>query len=398
MLSIILICLIVFCAVIGGLVGALKGFIKVKSWGVEFLLTALIGVPITGLITNKTGASTVGGFVSLGIIILLIVLFMILFQIFRRLLSRRIDKYLQYNYYSHYIENEQTTAMILGAINGEDKKEYKKLVKEKNKKKRGVWGILDRVFGGVTLAVKGVAIAGILSCIILVLIDFTRLAQDGGALYGMCGKVYESGVWKFFKKSVLDFILVAILMVSIKSGYANGLSSSLWTFIVIFLVVGAAALAYYLAFKVDDFLPAAEALENSMSGTLSKVESVLEKAKLTTLNVAQGIIAVGMFVLLLVVVILIAIFVPRLIDMARESKIFLMADGILGATFMTLIILALLLVVGAVANSIHDAQFMNVFNAYFEKGKVATYIYDNNLLNSMGMLNDLPFTKWLGLE
>ena len=103
-----------------------------------------------------------------------------------------------------------------------------------------------------------------------------------------------------------------------------------------------------------------------------------------------------MFLLLLVPVIFAAVFVPRLIDNARDGRIFQTIDGVAGAVVCTLIVLAIMLLVGAVVNSMHDVEFMARFNAYFEKDKLATYFYDNNLLQSMGIIKkDLPLTNWL---
>lgn len=395
-ISIVLICCVVFFAGIGGLIGAFKGFTKVKSWGVEYLLVVLIGVPVAGLVTKKMqGSPLAGGFISLGIIIFLIVLFMAGFIVARKLLVKYFEKRKQYNYYKNYIQNEQTTAQILGAISVEDKKEYKSLLKMKKKQERGgVWNILNRVFGGVTLAIKAAVIVSLIIICILVALDFTRLCSEGGKLYSAFGKIYENGGWKFIKKHALDFIAVALLMLSVRSGYESGIVSSLWTFVLIGMIAGAGVLAWYFAFKVDDFIAAAEKLSQNTDGFFGKIASALSIVKMTPQKAAQLLIAILMFLLMLGAVIIIAVFAPKIIDKARDSKIFCIADGVLGAIAMTLLILAFVLVLGAVANSMHEAQFMGVFNAYFEKSSVATYFYDKNLLNSMGILNDLPFKNY----
>ncbi|MDE6613372.1 MAG: hypothetical protein K2K28_02335, partial [Clostridia bacterium] len=191
--GIIIICSLILFAAIGGLVGALKGFTKVKSWGFEYILTVLIGMPVAGLITKKlaSGNATLAGFLSLGITVLLVVLFMSLFIILRKVFTKKIEKRKQLYYYEHYIEIEQANVQILGAVTIKDKKEYKRLLKQKNKRKAGVWGVLDRTFGGVVLAFKGAVIVGLIAAILLGAIDFTRLANDGGKLFGVFGKIYS---------------------------------------------------------------------------------------------------------------------------------------------------------------------------------------------------------------
>ena len=395
--GIIIICCIILFAAIGGLVGAFKGFTKVQSWGFEYILTLLIGVPVAGLITKKlaSGNATLAGFLALGITLLLIVLFMSAFIVLRKVFTKQIEKKKQLYYYEHYIEIEQANMQILGAVTVKDKKEYKRLTKLKNKRKAGVWGILDRVFGGVVLGFKGAVIVGLIAAILLCVIDFTRLANEGHMLYGMFGKIYSSGGWKFFKGVILDCLVVLIILLCVNNGYNNGISSALWTVLVIGMVVGIAVLAWYFAFKVDEFIAVAVKLDNNLGSKLSSVASILEKIGMTTLTISKAIVAVIMFLLMLVAVILFAVFVPRLIDSARGSTVFCIVDGVFGAILFTVFILALLLVVGAVANSMHDLQIMNVFNAYFDKSKLATYFYDNNLLQAMGALNNLPTKKWL---
>ncbi|MDE7265411.1 MAG: hypothetical protein K2N52_03985, partial [Clostridia bacterium] len=388
LIGLAIICPILSFAVIGGVIGACKGFTRVKSWGVEFILTGIIAIPVAGLISSKmkSGAAVAGGFISFAVAIFFIGLFMFLFWLFRKLLEKRIEKRKQMSYYSKYIENEQNTVKILSALAAEDMKEYKKLTKHKPKQSGGAWSVLNRVFGALTLAIKGIVIAGIVAAAFLALVDFTRLAHEGGKLYVLLGKLFESGSWLFFKKYLFDFAVIGILMVCIKAGYSSGISSTLWTGVVIFMVIGAGMLAVYFAFKVNDFVTVAHALDNHLADKLSSVSAILQQMKLSTLFVSQSIIALGLFVLMLVPVILIAVFVPKFIDMARSGKIFRSIDGVFGAIALTTVILAVLLIVGAIINSVHDFDFMNVFNAYFDKSGIATYIYDNNILNAMGVL------------
>ncbi|MDE7453837.1 MAG: hypothetical protein K2N22_05450 [Clostridia bacterium] len=372
---------------VGGGIGAFKGFTRVRSWGVEFILTGLLAIPIDRLITSKLKGSAAipAGFVSIVVAIIFIGLFMFLFWLFRKLLDRAIEKRKQKSYYSKYFENEQNTVKILGALAANDMKEYKKLTKHKPRQSGGVFSILNRVFGGVVLAIKGIVIAGILSAALLVVIDFTELAQEGGSMYALLGKTYANGSWLFFKKYLFDFLIIGILMACIKAGYSSGVSSSVWSVVVIGLVIGAGALAIHFAFGVKSFVTAAEALNEHLSGKLSSITGLLEQMKINPVVISKAIIALGLFVLMLVPVILIAKFVPEFIDIARGGKIFKTVDGVLGAIALTLTVLVVLLIVGVVVNSLQELEFMEVFNAYFVKSGLATYFYDYNLLAQFGL-------------
>ena len=72
LLSLLIIMPILFFAVVGAVIGAIKGFTRVKSWGVEFILTGLIAIPVAGLVAGKmkTGAAVAGGFISIAIAII----------------------------------------------------------------------------------------------------------------------------------------------------------------------------------------------------------------------------------------------------------------------------------------------------------------------------------------
>ena len=211
----------------------------------------------------------------------------------------------------------------------------------------------------------------------------------------MLGGIYQSGIWVFFKNYILDFIAIGLIILCIKNGFSSGISSSLWSLLVLGLIIGAGALSYYLAFNAQDFIAVAGNLEGKLAGVLEGAADILNAIGLSTLKIAQLIIGTGMFLLMLVAVILIAVFVPKLIDRARDGVIFRSVDGVFGAIVLTTFTFGLLFVVGAFANGLHDLAIMDGFNSYFQKSGVATYIYDRNLLNSFGVMTDLPFKEWL---
>ncbi len=392
--SIILIAVVSLFTVIGAIVGAVKGFTNVKSWAVELLLTGAITIAVSGLVSSKTDGA-VAAIVSLSIAVALICAFMLVFAMLRKALNKKIEKRKELSYYKQYDEREDNTEQILQAIGTEDKNSYNKLTKKKFKQSGGVWSVLDRVFGAVCLALKGAVITGLIIAVALIILDFTRLPAEGGKLFGLLGGIYQSGIWVFFKNYILDFIAIGLIILCIKNGFSSGISSSLWSLLVLGLIIGAGALSYYLAFNAQDFIAVAGNLEGKLAGVLEGAADILNAIGLSTLKIAQLIIGTGMFLLMLVAVILIAVFVPKLIDRARDGVIFRSVDGVFGAIVLTTFTFGLLFVVGAFANGLHDLAIMDGFNSYFQKSGVATYIYDRNLLNSFGVMTDLPFKEWL---
>lgn len=398
-IGIVIICCIVLFTLLGGGIGALKGFTKVKSWAIELLLIGGIGIPIGRLITGKvSGGTPVAASVTLGITVFLTVLFMAAFIVLRFVMAKGIEKRKQRSYYEHYDELNDNTEQILTAIGTEDKKQYKQLLKHKKRKIKqtgGVWGILDRVFGGVALAIQGAVLTGIVAAVFISVVDFSRLAQDGGALHAVMGKIYTGGTWKLFRGCLFDFFVIGIIMLCIRSGYSGGLTSSVWGIFIVVLVVGAGLLSWQLTTHVDEFKIVTDNLAANINAKLSGASGILDKVKITPDLLAKIIIAAGLFALMLIAVVIVAIFGPKLIDKARDGFVFRTVDGVLGAIVATIIGLALMLVVGAVVNSLHDFAFMDVFNAYFGKSGIATHIYNRNMLNEIGILK-IPFDKWLG--
>lgn len=392
MINIILIVLTAVFAVLGLIVGAVKGFTKVKSWAVEMLLTGVISITVSNLWLKNLSSLMLSGVMSVGITVVLICVFMLLSEVFRKVLDKNISKRKQLSYYKQYDEIEDNTEQILKAIGSDDKKTYKKLSNRKFKQSGGGWSVTDKIIGAVVLAVKGAFIGIFLCSFVLMTVDFTRLAEAGGSLNGLFGETLSSGVWSFVKGYIFDFTVIGIVMICINSGYSNGITSTVWSLLVIALIVGAGFLSFKLAFNAEDFQPAAESLSNKLPEMFGTIGGFIG---FSVLNMAQLVLGLIMFVIMIIAIVIIGIFVPKLIDKARDSKAFKEIDGVLGAIILTVFMLAVLLLFGAVVNSMHDLKFMGIFNAYFEKSGVATYIYDKNILNAVGLFTDFPLKNWL---
>ncbi|MDE7305866.1 MAG: hypothetical protein K2N33_00590 [Clostridia bacterium] len=316
--GIVIICCIAAFAALGAGIGVAKGFTQVKSWAVELLLIGFIGIPVARLITKKL-SGVVPALITIGVTVLLVVLFMALFILFRKLLSRAIEKRKELWSYKHYDEQTDETEKILTAAATDNKKEYKKLTRHKLKSKGGAYSVIDRTFGGITLAIKGAVLTAIFAAAVLTVLDLTRLTSQNGILYGAMGGLYTGGVWKFFSNYIFDFLAIGIIMLCVRSGYSSGISSAVWTLVVIFLVVGAAIVSWQMAFKLDEFTTVAEELAVKLEKPFASVSSVLEKFNVTTLTLAKAILAICIFLLMLVFVILVAVFVPKLIDLSLKN-------------------------------------------------------------------------------
>ena len=388
-LSLIIIALLAISAVIGAIVGFVKGFTNVKSWAVELIIAGMIIITV-----SNTALSSLEGvaaaIIAMGMTVVIICTLIFLFKLLQRCLNKRIELSKKLSYYEQYKEIEDNTENILSALGSEDRKTAKKLAKRKFKQSAGVWGILNRVFGALTLLIKGVVIAGFISSFILIILDFSRLCEEGSSIYGFAGELFKNDVWLSFKNYIFDFFVIGIISLCIRSGFSSGLFTSLWTYAVIGLVVGAGALSFSLAFNAPEFISVAESMSDNVQNALGGMSGILEGLGLSYTKIAQIILGIIVFILMLIAVILIGVLVPKLIDSAREGVIFRTVDGVLGAIVLTLLITAVLLIVGALANTLHDYEFMDVFNAYFEKSGVATYFYDKSLLNSMGILTEFP--------
>lgn len=394
-ISIVLIVCIAVFAVIGLIVGLVKGYSRVRSWASEYLLAGVVSIALGVVITKYSSlANYINGAITFGVSIVCVVLFIGLCAGVRKFMKVRIERRRQLSYYKNYEEQEDNTEKVLAALDSDDKESYKKYSRRKFSQSGGGWNALDKIFGGITLAVKGAVLAGVIIAIALTVIDFTTLAADGGKLNALFGPIYQSSAWEFFKPYLFDFFIVGILTICIKSGYASGISSALWTLFVLAMVGGAAMLSWYLAFNVQEFVTVAEALGSNLESVLANAQPVMDTLGITAVTVAQYIITAGLFILMLVVIILIAIFVPKLIDKARDGKAFSIIDGILGAIFLTVVVFAILFALGAVVQSLYDYEFMEVFNAYFDKSYIAKFIYGNNILCELNLIN-IPVDSWL---
>lgn len=385
-IAFIILIAIVSLAFIGLIVGLAKGFTKVKSWANEYVLSAVLAILLGNVIAD--GMDTVaGGITVLCITAGLLLVFMLLSAWVRASLKKHRENRQKLSYYKQYnamVENDENMA---DAIEDGNRRKYKKLSRRKFKRSGGVWTFFDKILGGITVALKVTVVTGLITACVLVMADLLQIDLLTSAFSG----VYASGAWEFFKQYVMDFIVVGLLLLCIKCGFSSGVSNALWSLLVICMVVGAGVCAYNLAFNTASFASAAEGLDNSLvSGWFGDLGSA--EGLISSLTVSKIILAVGVFLMLLVVIILLSVFVPRLINGARQSNVYYVVDGIFGAVLACAIVLGVLMLLGCVLSPISDLEFMEGFTAYFDHSSIATCFYTDNLLT--GVVN-LPIRDWL---
>ena len=376
--------LMILALIVGVALGALAGFFKkfhgASISGITILLTLAID-KIIGSAVKKTGFGY--GLALLITVVVSLLIFSLAVAILQNLMTRVVDARVQLSHYRNHDNVEETEAYILSAVDSGDKREYKKQLKKlrKIKDSAGVWGLVDRILGAVNGGIN------VLVAIIVVISAILLFADVSGLAPEAFGSSLASSAWaKFGKGIALDLPLISVISMSIWSGYKNGICSVLSTVVVIAMLVGFGFASYSIA-SSEACAGAVDSLANG--SLLASVKGFLGDK--TTL-IAQIIITILIFVLSLVVVILVAIFLPKVIDKFREDKVFGLADGVLGAVVLCFVVTALLLVFGGVSASLKDVAFMEKFNSYEEMACFGDAMYSCNPLSSA--FTNLPFAGW----
>ncbi len=347
---------LVAATLIGFIIGLCKGFANVRSWGVDYLLATFVTVGVGALINKafdggEPARVATGGIITLAVGVLAILLFSLTSKLFR---------------------------------NGFKSSKRKKV--RAGGKKSGPSGFFDSIFGGVALAAKGFVIAGVPSAFGLVVLDLAQIP----ALAQLTGGIFESAGWTAFKPLLMDFFYMAVIMAAIRSGFNSGITSALWVCCVIGMVFIAAYISYHLAFEVETFRGAVDSLANKFAGGNAVGD--------TQLVMAKGALTGGLFLLMLVVIVLIGIFVPKLLASARNGTAFFVIDGVFGALFALVLVTGVLLFFGSFVQPISDGSefaFMAKFSSYFESSRVGTFFYDKNIMVLNGMEPVIPVREWL---
>lgn len=380
-MSAILIISVCVFALIGALAGFFRKFTRTSFWGISVLI-ALLFERMIGT-SFKKNPDNYGLAVILTAVIVLLVISAVLLTL-KRLLARAVEARRKLSEYRNFDERAESDELILNAVDSGDRREYKKQLRKKKKIKdsTGVWGILDRIFGTVSGCINALAGVGALIVFLLMFADLSGIS----ALKDAFSSVLNSSGWDGFGKNVsLDLLVICAISFGIHMGYRGGISSAISILVVLGLVGGFGYGAWAIA-SGEACAGAVSALKN---GVLSSLANTLGG---TADIIAKAIIAVIIFLLSLVVIILVAIFLPKLIDRFRENKIFSAVDGVLGAIVMCAVVTALLLAFGGIAATLADLPFMAGFNEYAKGACLGDGLYSCNPLASA--FKGLPIRGW----
>lgn len=364
--------IVAFCLItaLGALSGSFRRFSKVSLGGIIVLLSLALERIIGGAIQKNTNGY---GIIIIVVSVCLVLLFTLVFNILRNLFKKAVDDRKTISHYKNADDVEECEAYIMDALDKNDKKAYKEARKKlkKIKDKAGVWGILDVVFGGVEGAINAAVLS---SCVIMCFLAFVDLSSIG-ALTSICSSSLSSGIWNNFASSiVVDISLLGILYVSIQAGYKSGLSSTLCILIVLGITV---------CFGIGSWVIA----DTKCPGFVDKIQNGLLKGALSGNIgeiVSKIIVALILFLMSLVVVVLIAIFLPKLVERLRKNKIFKAVDGVIGAIVSCLLIFGIFLVIGALAfNLFNGYDIAKPFEFYFNKAFFGSGLYDKNLIGGL---------------
>lgn len=382
-MTVVLIIAVIAAVVIGAVVGFIKKFTDASFYGAAVIITLLL-VKLVGSAVKK-GSKGYALAVLISAVAVLLILTLV-FTVLQLLLKNAVEARKELSHYKNYDDAEENEALILSAVDSGDRRQYKKLVKKRKKIKdsAGIWGFLNRVFGAVSGFLNGlVAVSAVVVCILL-FADVSNI----GFLQTAFEKSLNSDAWNKTGASLaFDLPLICALFLSIKLGYNGGISSVICTVVIIAMLVGFGFASWSIASSAG-CAGAVEGLKNGLLGSFS------EKLGGAADTVAKVIIAAILFVLSLIIVIITAIFLPKLTDKLRDGKIFVAVDGVLGAIVLCAFVTVLLIAVGGVAHTLWDLPFMEKFGEYAAQSNLGDGLYTYNPMASV--FEGLPIRGWFG--
>lgn len=377
-MSAILIISVCVLAAIGAVVGFFKKFTKTSFWGLSVAI-ALLFERMIGT-SMKKGDGGYGWAVILTAVIVLLVITAVFISL-KKLLANAVAARKKLSEYKNYDERAERDELILNAVDNNDKREYKRQLKKKKKIKdsAGIWGILDGVFGAVSGCLNLLAGVGAIIVFLLMFVDLSGIS----ALQNVFSSALDSSGWQSFGKIIaLDLIIVC----GISFGIQAGLSSAISGVIVLGLAVGFG----YASWSIASSAVCADAVEKLKSGALSSISSMGGVADIA----AKAIIAAIIFALSLIIIILVAVFLPKILDKFSENKVFCVVDSVLGAIIVCVVITALFMAVGGIAATLSDLSFMEKFNEYAKGACIGDGMYLYNPLASS--FKSFPLRKLFG--
>ncbi len=379
-------------AVLAFLFGFWRGYVKLSCWGGVVAGTVFVSM----LLDKYVGQFDGRGMVLLASAAASVVVLTVLCQLVRRYIKIQVAKSQKLSYYRQYDDRTENEERILVSLDKGDIKAYRRQSKRKFRESRGAWGIVDRVFGGLTFAINTFVALAVIVALAMFVIDAAQIT----VAYNALSILYDSPVWTNFGFYYgLDLIIATLICMCIRLGYKSGILSALALILILGMIGGAGYLAYHLAFNVDAFDSAATGLKDGVLSTLlANIEPALKAINMSGETVARIVVAVGLFIILLIVVILISIFIPHAVDKLRNIKFVVAIDGVVGAIVLTAVVFFVLMVIGTLTYQVNDLEALARFNEYMDASCLAKSLYSENIMNTIGFVQNLPLRDWFGLN
>lgn len=244
------------------------------------------------------------------------------------------------------------------------------------------------------VALNTVLLVGLVISCVLLFVEFAQIES----LTNLFADSLASGAWVNLGANLaFDLLFISLLFASLKLGYKAGIFSALCGLVIFGLVIGSGYLSFHLAFQTEMYDNIAVQMAfGSFGEAISSITSVTSNFGVSAERIAKIVLMAGTFIVLLIVVIIVGIFLPKLIDKLREGKAFNTVDGILGAVVLTVIVFGLLLVTFGILSTLSDLEIMTVFNSYMGNNYIANSLYLNNPLAGLGVFDGLPIRGWFG--
>ncbi|MGN0824112.1 MAG: hypothetical protein ACI4MB_03480 [Candidatus Coproplasma sp.] len=381
--TIISIIAISVAAAIGAVIGIFKKATGLSFWGAIVLLSAVVALLVAKFVPTENG---IYAWLMLGVTVGAIVLFICFFGWLKKFLEKRIKNAREYSHYKNKDKVDESEAYILNAVDGKNKKQYRKLRRKRRKIKdsSGAWGVINRLLGFIAGGLDWLVAVGSICCIALIFVEVCGIGviQDNAIVQEL---LTSSGWVNLGSKFAIDILIIGTLVIAIRSGFNRGIFHLITPIVVIAMLAGFGYSSWAIASS-----SVCEGIVTSLKdGLLVQLTSI--NADLSAI-VAKVIITGVIFLLSLILVIITGIYLPKLLDKFRDNDAFYVLDGVLGAVFSLALLLAVYVALGGIAYTLNDLAFMSKFNSYEAQSAFANCFYAFNPLASV--FANVPIRFW----
>lgn len=383
--TIIFIIAISVAAAIGAVIGIFKKATGLSFWGVTVVLSVLVSWLVAKFVPQD---STLYSWLILGITVAAAVLLIGIFGGLKKFLEKRVKNTKEYSHYKNKDKLDENEAYIMGAVDDKNKKQYRKLRRNRRKIKdsSGGWGAVNRVLGLIVGGMDWLVAVGSIICALLLFVEFCGISvvQDNA----IAKELLASDGWvKVGAKFAIDILVVGTLVITLKSGFKRGIFR-LVTPIVVLAMIGGFG---YVSWAIASSSLCEGMVTGMQNGLLAQVTSMNERLSGV---IAKLIIAAIIFLLSFIIIIITGKTLPKLLDKYRDNDAFYVIDGVLGAIISVGVLLVAYLALGGVAYTLNDLAFISKFNSYEAQSTFANVFYQFNPLQSW--FANLPLRSWFG--